>query len=289
MKTTARILLLLLAVSLLAGCAPKVTTADIAATTLPVYEFTVFLCRGTDLTVTQLVTENVSCLHDYSLSVSQVKAIESAQIVILSGGGLEDFMSDVLADKDAIDCSAGISLLESCHDQDHDGHHHDADAHFWLSPDCAKVMAGNICQGLIARYPQYEGIFLANLADLLDQLDALKAYAQQQLNHLSCREMLTFHDGFAYFAQAFDLHILAAVEEESGSEASAAELKELITLTKLHNLPAIFTEENGSDRSAMVIAEATGVKVYQLSMVMSGESYFTLMYRNIDTIKEALG
>lgn len=289
MKNAARLLLFLLAVSVLAGCAPQAPQADIAATTLPVYEFTSHLCRGTDLTVTQLVTENVSCLHDYSLSVTQVKALEAAQVVVLSGGGLEDFMADLVKHKKVIDSSTGISLLESCHDHDHEHHHHEADAHFWLSPDCAKTMVTNICQGLIAQYPQHEARFCSNLKDLLGQLDALKAYADEQLGSLSCREMITFHDGFSYFAQAFDLHILAALEEESGSEASASELKALITMTREHNLPAIFTEENGSDRSANVIAADTGAKVYQLSMVMSGGNYFDLMYRNIDTIKEALG
>ena len=289
MKIIARFLLLLLAVSVLAGCAVQAPQADIAATTLPVYEFTSILCQGTGLTVTQLVTENVSCLHDYSLSVKQVKALEGAQVVILSGGGLEDFMDDLLENKDVIDSSTGIALLESCHDHDHEHHHHEADAHFWLSPDCAKIMVNNICQGLMNRYPQHKELFRANLSALLEQLDQLIDYANRQLGTLSCREMITFHDGFSYFAQAFDLQILAALEEESGSEASASELKELITITKEHNLPAIFTEENGSDRSAKVIAEDTGAKVHQLSMIMSGGSYFTLMYRNIDTVKEALG
>ena len=288
MKRTARFLLLLLAVFLLTGCVPQSLQADIAATTLPVYEFTSILCQGTGLTVTQLVTEQISCLHDYSLSVKQVKALEAAQLVVLSGGGLEDFMADLLTDKPVIDSSAGIALLDSCHDHDHE-HTHEADAHFWLSPDCAKIMVANICQGLIAQYPQHEALFRANLADLLDQLDALKKYADEQLSTLSCREMITFHDGFSYFAEAFDLHILAALEEESGSEASASELKALITLTKEHKLPAIFTEDNGSDRSAKVIAADTGAKVYSLSMILSGDSYFDAMYRNIDIVKEALG
>lgn len=41
------------------------------------------------------------------------------------------------------------------------------------------------------------------------------------LESLSCRELITFHDGFSYFADAFDLTILRAMEEEAGSEASA--------------------------------------------------------------------
>lgn len=288
MKILARLLLLLLAISILCGCTPQAPQADIVATTLPVYEFTALLCQNTGLTVTQLVTENVSCLHDYSLSVQQVKSLEAAQLVVLSGGGLEDFMADLLTGKNIVDSSTGIPLLESCHDHDHE-HDHESDAHFWLSPDCAKIMVSNICQGLITQYPQHEELFRTNLADLLDQLNALQDYANQQLSSLSCREMITFHDGFSYFAEAFDLHILAALEEESGSEASAAELKELITMTREHKLPAIFTEENGSDRSANVIASDTGAKVYQLSMIMSGDSYFDAMYHNIDTVKEALG
>ncbi|MBE6959534.1 MAG: zinc ABC transporter substrate-binding protein [Ruminococcaceae bacterium] len=288
MKITARILLVLLAVSALAGCASKTPQADIAATTLPVYEFTSILCQGTDLTVTQLVTENISCLHDYSLSVNQVKSLEAARVVVISGGGLEDFMSDLLENKTVVDSSTGIPLLESCHNHEHE-HHHEADAHFWLSPDCAKIMASNICQGLILQYPQHENLLRSNLDSLMNQLDTLNNYAKQKLSTLSCREMITFHDGFSYFAQAFDLHILAALEEESGSEASASELKELITMAREHNLPAIFTEDNGSDRSAKVIAADTGAKVYSLSMILSGDSYFAAMYRNIDIVKEALG
>ena len=289
MKFTTCILILAIVLGILTGCSGQLDVADIATTTPPVYEFTSLICQGTGLTVTQLVTENVSCLHDYALSVKQVKAIEAAQVVVFSGGGLENFLTDLPRGKNVIDCSSGIDLLESCHHEgEHTGHAHDHDPHFWLSPAYAKIMAENICDELIARYPQHEALLRSNLKNLLAQLDALQAYGQQALSGLSCRKLLTFHDGFAYFAQAFDLDILAAVEEESGSEASAQELKKLIELVTTHRLPAIFTEKNGSTRSANVIADATGAKVYALDMAMSGESYFESMYHNIDTVKEAL-
>ena len=79
------------------------------------------------------------------------------------------------------------------------------------------------------------------------------------------------------------------MEEESGSEASASELKELIGLVDDHQLPAIFTEVNGSASAAQIIAAQTGIKTYALNMAMSGSDYFAAMYQNIDTIKEALG
>ena len=99
------ILLLILAAVLLSGCAPQYAQAQIAATTLPVYEFTARLCEGTDLTVTQLVTEQVSCLHDYALNVRQARAAEAAELIVISGAGLEDFMADLLAGKTVVDSS----------------------------------------------------------------------------------------------------------------------------------------------------------------------------------------
>ena len=276
---------------LLSGCSPSNPTADIAATTLPVYQFTTMLCDGTDLAVTRLVTESVSCLHDYTLNVSQVKAVESADLVIISGAGLEDFMSDILDEKNTVDASIGIALLEGCHEHDHEenhGHSHDSDAHIWLSPANALIMAENICNGLMAKYPQHSEIFLANLQILQQQLRQLCAYAQEQLSDLPYRDMITFHDGFSYMAQAFDLHILAAVEEESGAETSAKDLIELIELTQAHNIPAIFTESNGSTSAAQIISAEVGIPIYTLDMAMAGDDYFQAMYHNIDCIREAL-
>ena len=286
--------LLLSLLLLLTGCAKAPEPVDVAATTLPVYEFTQALCQGTELRVGRLVTESVSCLHDYSLNVNQVRLAEQAQVLVLSGAGLEDFMEDLLAGKTAIDASQGIALLkgeEHDHEEqgEHDGHHHESDPHIWLSPENAKIMAQNICQGLTRQYPQWEPVFTDNLQGLLTRLDALEQYGQNTLKALSCRELITFHDGFSYFAQAFDLHILAALEEESGSEASAKELIGLIRLARAHSLPAVFVEKNGSASAADILCRETGAKKATLNMAMAGDSYFDAMYHNIDTIKEALG
>jgi ABC-type Zn uptake system ZnuABC Zn-binding protein ZnuA len=78
------------------------------------------------------------------------------------------------------------------------------------------------------------------------------------------------------------------MEEESGSEASAQELKELIATVREHHLPALFTERSGSVSAAGIISAETGATVYALDMAMSGNDYFEAMYHNIDTIKEAL-
>ena len=296
MKYRSLLLSLILALTLLTGCSAPESFSQIAATTLPVYELTSRLCNGTDITVTRLVTESVSCLHDYSLNVGQVKAAESAEVIVMNGAGLEEFMEDILHDTEyLIDASQGIPLLEceeeSDHDHDHghEDHNHDVDNHIWLSPVNASVMAQNICEGLCGIYPEQESIFRSNLNVLLSDLNALQVYGETQLADLSCRELITFHDGFGYFADSFDLTILRAIEEESGSETSAAELIELIEEVEHHNLPAIFTEASGSVSAATVISRETGIPTYTLDMAMSGDSYFEAMYHNIDTLKEALG
>ena len=131
-----RVMLILLALLLLLpGCGTPAEYAQVAATTLPVYEFTARLCEGTGITVTRLVTESVSCLHNYSLNVEQVRAAEAAQTIVISGAGLEEFMEDVLDQAGTvIDASSGIEIHEGEEEEEevthnHEGHHHEADSH----------------------------------------------------------------------------------------------------------------------------------------------------------------
>ena len=293
MRFKALICFLLLLTALLSGCCQEVP-CQVVATTLPVYQFTSALCEGTDISVTQLITQQVSCLHDYSLNVSQVRTLEAAQVVVISGGGLEEFMEDVLASASfIIDSSRGVPVLkceEAMHQEDdhQEHHHHEQDAHIWLSPANAKIMARNIAAGLAQTYPQYQVRIQVNLERLEQQLQDLDDYGHNRLKDLSCRELITFHDGFGYFADAFGLSILEAIEEESGREASAQELKNMIGLVREHQLPAVFTEVCGSVSAADIIAAETGAKVYSLDMAMSDGDYFSSMYHNIDTVREAM-
>ena len=290
MRKISLLLLLTLLIGLV-GCSAPATSPEIMATTKPVYDFLSRLCAGTDISVGLLINESVSCLHDYSLSVEQVRNAEAAKVIVISGAGLEDFMSDLLDRCDTvIDSSVGISLLECTEEHDHGHeHHHEEDAHIWLSPENAKIMSKNIHDGLSSVYPQHSEIFQENLGELATALDDLQAYGESALQTLSCRKLITFHDGFGYLAHAFDLNIIAAIEEESGSEASAKELIHLIELVQQHHIPAIFAEINGSVSAPGIISAETGASTHMLDMGMGSGDYFEIMRHNIDTLKEALG
>ena len=76
-------------------------------------------------------------------------------------------------------------------------------------------------------------------------------------------------------------------------EASAAEIREIMSLIRTYEIPAIFTEVNGSDSTAQAIARETGVAVCPLSMIMSGDgdgldSYCDTISENVETIANAL-
>ncbi len=269
---------------LLSGCAAQKSepSADILATTAPVAQLVGAITAGTDLTVETLISESVSCVHDYALSVDQMRAVESAHLVVLSGAGLEEFMGDALAScETVIDASAGLSLLP--------GEEGEYDPHTWLAPENMIAMTRTVEAALAAEYPQHAALFAENADIWCEKLEALQTYGEQQLADLSCRKLVTFHDGFAYFAQAFDLEIAASMEIEAGSEPSARELEAIITLLRDQNIPAVFTEINGTADAAELVSRETGCAVFSLDTAISSADYLSAMTRNIDTIKEALG
>lgn len=268
-------------------------TLHIVATTYPVYLFTTAVTEGAEgVEVSLLVKQQTSCLHDYTLTVSDMKAIEGADVIVMTGAGLEDFMDDALSasDSQVINCSEGIDLLPA---QGHEGHDHDAeyDPHIWMDPANAQVMLGTIADQL----GQITGQDLqARCTEVQQQVEQASQQWKEQLTTLSDPKLITFHDGFQYFSRSFGLELLKAIEEEEGSEASAQEIKEIVSLVEQYHLPAIFTEVNGSGSTAQAISRESGCGVYQLNMIMSGDGtgiqpYLDAMQNNIDTIVEAFG
>ncbi len=284
-----RILIPVLLLALLCGCAgtanTQKTTGGIVCTTQQLADLTERILDGTaagaDTPVESVVTEPVSCLHDYTLSVRQMELLENAEVVIESGMGLENFMEDALraASCTRITASTGVAALPSDEDPD------EPDPHIWLAPENCAQMAQNIADGLVALYPDDAARLRENAADYAREMDELQAYGEQQLSSLSCRELVTFHDGFSYFAEAFDLTIAAAMEVEAGSEPSAKELEEIVRIVREHAIPAVFCEANGTQDAAQLVARETGAGVFVLDMGLSNPD---AIRNNIDTVKEAL-
>lgn len=284
------ILLLALALLLLPGCGAAATQEDttlaVACTTYPVYLLTTAVAdQVPDTTVDLVINQQVSCLHNYTLTMADMKAIEGADLLVINGAGLEDFLSDALEGRTCLDASQGLELRWN----DEEGEY---DPHIWLDPVMAGQMMQNIAQGLSAADPEHRAQYETNAAVGAAQLAQLQTELKAELESLSMHQLITFHDGFSYFAHAFHLEIVASVEEEEGSEASARRIKELVGYIKQYHLPSVFTEKNGSNSAANALAQECGVSVYPLDMGMSGDgtglaAYEALIRSNIDTIMEA--
>lgn len=304
----------------LTACAPAAQTAQaddgtthIVATTYPVYLFTSELVKGAEnISVDLMIDQPISCLHDYTLSVKDMKTLERADLIVLNGAGLEETMEDALttvSDTPQIDCSQGIDLLESSHDHDgHDhahgdedadhaepaGHAHESDPHIWMDPLRASQMLENLATGLSDFDPANTALYQTNLQLAQEQINTAYPQMQAALQDLSCRELITFHDGFTYFAETFDLDIVRAIEEEAGSEASAKDVMEIVEEIEHHHIPAIFTEVNGSDATAQMIHRECGVAVRPLTLMMGATDdtpgiacYLDLLWSDVNTLREA--
>lgn len=311
MNKRAALALVTLLSLLLPGCAPAGTGGTdgeearltVLASTYPVYLAARSVAEGVEgVSVLRLETGAVACLHDYTLTVGDMKKLEGADVVALNGAGMEEFMEDALASSSApvIDCSEGVDLLEGeghvHQDGEEDDDHGHFDPHYWMDPENMEQMVYNIRDGLSQADPEHAGEYEENAAEQAGLLhtwdDALQDMIQEAEENagVEISGLITFHDGFRYFAEAFDLPLLASIEEEEGSEASAKEINEIAGLVKEYSLPVIFTEVNGSDATAQAIARETGCAVAQLSMCMDGpeegtlSDYYTVLADNVTAV-----
>ena len=300
--------MLLSVLLLLPGCAqaPSGSSQEegltVLATTYPVYLFARTVAQGVEgVTVERLNTGSVSCLHDYTLSVDDMKKIEGADVIAMNGAGLEDFMDDALAASSStiIYCSQGVALFENAdhiHEEGDGGHDHGHwDPHYWMDPGNAAVMVRNLQEGFALADPDHGDAYARNGEEAAGQLPSFAGDCTQALEGAEGAALITFHDGFHYFAQALGLPLLASIEEEEGSEASAMEINEITQLVKEHQLPVIFTEVNGSDATANAISRETGCQVAQLTMLMDGpeegdlSTYLEGVRSNVNTIVSFFG
>ena len=299
------LIVLLSALLTLPACAPAGEAGarlTVVCTTYPIYLFASSLTEGVEgVAVERLDTGSTSCLHDYTLSMADMKKLERADVIALNGAGLEEFLEDALATSDAavIDCSMGVELLENLshhHDEDgEDGHDHGHwDPHYWMDPANARIMAGNVLAGLRAADPDHTEEYTANARRADGVLLSCETSLQNLMMEFRPRMgerpgLITFHDGFQYFARACGVPLLAAIEEEAGSEASAHEIVEITELVKEYGIQVIFTEVNGSDATANAIRRETGCRVDRLTMLMDGpdsdlETYCSGITGNLEAI-----
>ena len=175
---------------------------------------------------------------------------------------------------------------------------HEIDEHVWTSPVNAALIVGRIKEVLIQADPSGEAVYEENAAAYEEELAKLDREFRDVADHAR-RKLLIFGDRFPfrYFADEYGLDYYAAFPGCAGdTEPSAATMAFLIDKVKEEKVPAVLKMELSNDDIANAIAEATGTEVkvfyscHNLSAedFESGETYLSMMQKNVETLKEVL-
>ena len=300
MKKSMLSALLALALAVCSGCAAQEAAGKTIVTSFyPMYVFTQNVVRDVPgVRVVNMAAESVGCLHDYQLQTRDMVTLEGADALVINGGGMEQFMDKVIAQRPelpVINASDGIEMLCSEDGHDHDGHDHDHgvyNAHVWLDPALAIRQVQNIADGLAAADSEHAEAYQQNAAAYKARLQALDAELSAQLAPLAGSAIVTFHEAFTYFANAYGLVVAGVIANDAGEEPSTRQIAATCDLVKQRQVKALFVEPQYPTKSAETIARETGAKVFTLDPVVSGdgspESYENAMRENARVLTEAL-
>lgn len=268
----------------------------------PMYLFTARVIQGVDgVSVHNMAAPEAGCLHDYQLLPADLRALESADVLVVNGAGMEQFLDKVriqYANLPVIEASEGVALLlesDEEHEGEHshdDGHDHAVNAHVWVDPRNAAVQTRTIARRLAELDPAHAAQYTENAEQYATELEALYARMFAALADLPNRDIVTFHEAFAYFAQAFDLHVAAVIEREPGSEPGTRELAALVDTVRATGIKALFVEPQYPAGVAKIVARETGAQIYTLDPVVTGPleltAYEDAMARNLAALLEAM-
>lgn len=251
-------------------------------------------CEG--VSVECLTQPTTGCLHDYQLSPAERVLLETADVLLLNGAGMEEFLESTLASLPArktVDTSKGIELLacEEHEHEEHEGHEHTVNAHVWVDPVRYGEQVKAVRDALCEADPAHAAAYTANAAAYLQKIAAV----QQELQGVALPfdSALLFHDSMAYVAQALSLKTVGTLPLGENEAASASELKaaadavsgQAVLLLYDTQYPALY--ESLADYAAKAAAVYWNIAVQPIQGVAETDVWLYAMEQNIRAVKEA--
>lgn len=265
----------------------------VLASFLPVYLFTgnvVGDAPGVSLDL--MIPPTMGDPHDYALTPGDLRKIASADLFIANGYGLEEFLGAPVRKANPririVESSEGVPPLRAGK-----GGHGGINPHTWVSPRNAILQVRNIEKAMTAASPRNAPAFRRNADTYVAKLAALAAEFDTAAARFRNRNIVTFHNVFAYLARDLGLIIVGEIEETPGQEPSAGEVGKLIRAIREKKAAAVFWEPQYPKRLAEMIAAEAGVPSRVLDPVSTGSTapstYEDIMRRNLRTLTEVLG
>ncbi|MDR2390943.1 MAG: metal ABC transporter substrate-binding protein [Planctomycetota bacterium] len=276
------------------------------------------------ITVDLMIPAALGCPHDYALTPGDMRKLEDADVLIVNGLGMEEFLGTPVEkanpDLIQIDSSKGIdNLLEypedhdheeeheaEDHDHDHDeaeaedhdhdhGHKHEGvNPHLYVSPSMAARLAENIAEDLARIVPDGAAALRRNAGRYRGAMERLVDQGRALGSRLANRRIVEPHGAFDYLARDLGLEIVGILQPH-GIDLSAAGMLELLETIRREKPGAIFIEPQYSDKPGLAVSRETGIPLFVLDPVATGPDdapldYFTTaMVRNFGILENALG
>jgi len=242
--------------------------------------------------------------HSYRQTRSDVIALSKADLILWHGLFLEAQLQPLMK---KLSKSENVYAVAESLPKDillsHDEYKNKYDPHIWMDPDLWIYVVEHIKQILIEYQPENEAIFIENAQAFNAELKQLKQYANTQLDQISDdqRILITAHDAFNYFGDAFKFEVLGIQGLSTESEAGINRISELVDFIVVRKIKAVFVETSVSDRNIRALIEGAAAQGHKLNvggslfsdaMGRPGSyegSYIGMIDHNVTTISSALG
>ena len=294
---------------------------NVLCTTFPIYQIARNVAQGrAGVDLQLMLPAGMGCPHDYALTPQDMRKIAAADVLVVNGLGLEEFLGAPVEtanpDVETVDGSAGIpDLLEYAHEHseaeeehgheaeadpgheehDHGHHHHEGvNPHLFASPRQAARIALNVAAGLSKADPEGAGVYFRNAQAYANRLNALADEMEALGRTLKNNRIVEPHGVFDYLARDMGLEVVAVLRPH-GQEPSAAEMLELVRTLRAKQAGAIFTEPQYPAKVGAALARETGLPTATLDPVATGpdaaplDYYETAMRQNMEVLRATLG
>lgn len=245
--------------------------------------------------------------HAYQMRPSDASALRQADLILWIGPALETFLLRPLEgrreDARVVELSAleGLQLLPSrsasdAGDDDHSRAHDEHagfDAHIWLSPFNARVMATAISSELVALDPEHAEVYERNARRLVQRIDTMESRIASRLAPVRTIPFVMFHDAFQYFEKSFGLNAVGSVVLSPDHMPSARRLSALRKRITTSGVRCVFREPQFESSLMKVLLEDTNARSGVLDplgtdVTPGPEGYFRLMNANADALVACL-
>lgn len=284
----------------------------VIATLFPQYDFAKQI-GGDKVDVSLLLTPGTET-HTYEPTPQDIINVNKADLYIYTGKYMEPWSdkiaNSITSNTQVLDASKNINLInEEQFEKEHDtidnneeesdnSHHHEYDPHIWLNPQNAIGMVKNIEEELCNIDPQNKEYYQKNAENYIKQLTNLDNEIETTIRE-SQKNKIAFGGTFAYayFIQRYNLQYVSAYDScGENSEPSVTKVKEVIDYMKENNINVIFYQELSAGKIADTISKETGATklvfhtIHNASQeeINNGETYISLMKKNLQNLKQAL-